>query len=203
MRNPLRIVAAGALLLAFAVPTAHAAPGSAKAYSRTEVKHRSAVRKRTGLVGRVNLNTASTAQIAALPYVDAAEAREIVAARPIADPRDLVARGILTQQQYDKIRLRVTTSGSARVARGDDRWRNGNDQNGNRHDVDHTTPIVDRLNVNTATRAELDALPGVDDATAYRIISARPILDGRDLVTRGVITQDQFDLIHARISTSP
>ena len=47
-----------------------------------------------------------------------------------------------------------------------------------------TEPVIseDMLNVNTASAAELDALPGIGPALAARIISARPILSVDSLV---------------------
>jgi hypothetical protein len=66
----------------------------------------------------------------------------------------------------------------------------------------HTTPVVSRVNLNKATESEIAALPSIDPPTAARIVAARPITDAKELVNRGVITEEQYDKIHLRISTA-
>ena len=57
--------------------------------------------------GTVELNSAGRKRLAALPGLTAADADRIIANRPYAKPHDLVAKGVLTQGQLDKIRADV------------------------------------------------------------------------------------------------
>jgi DNA uptake protein ComE-like DNA-binding protein len=58
---------------------------------------------------RLDLNTASIAQLGALPGITPALARKIAHKRPYADTHELVTRSVLSQAQYDRVstRLRV------------------------------------------------------------------------------------------------
>ncbi len=64
----------------------------------------------------IDLNTASAADLEALPGIGAARSRAIIAARqaqPFISSDDLVARGILPADVYEAIRDRVTTGAPA------------------------------------------------------------------------------------------
>lgn len=58
----------------------------------------------------IDLNNASLRKIEQLPGVTPSMARQIVAGRPYGEPDDLVARGILSRHDLDRIsdRLKVT-----------------------------------------------------------------------------------------------
>jgi DNA uptake protein ComE-like DNA-binding protein len=56
----------------------------------------------------VDINTASTVTIALLPGISISKARDIVKGRPYRNPRALVQRGILTQEQFERIADKVT-----------------------------------------------------------------------------------------------
>jgi DNA uptake protein ComE-like DNA-binding protein len=60
--------------------------------------------------------------------------------------------------------------------------------------VNSAPAIPAKIDVNTATAAELQQLPGVDDATATKIIDGRPYKQGADLVRSG-LSQDQINRI--------
>jgi DNA uptake protein ComE-like DNA-binding protein len=51
-----------------------------------------------------------------------------------------------------------------------------------------------KVDVNSATKEELTAT-GLDDATAQKIIDGRPYKTKRDLVTKNIVTQDQYDKV--------
>ncbi len=56
-----------------------------------------------------------------------------------------------------------------------------------------------QLNINTATSAELDALPGVGPVTAGRIIAARPYQNISELVSRKIVTNSVYQKIKDRV----
>lgn len=57
---------------------------------------------------RVDINSASTVSIAMLPGISITKAHEIVKGRPYRSPRSLVQRGLLTQEQYDRVADKIT-----------------------------------------------------------------------------------------------
>jgi DNA uptake protein ComE-like DNA-binding protein len=63
--------------------------------------------------------------------------------------------------------------------------------NGNRGSVD----------LNTASRANLETLPGVSAATARRIENNRPYDTPHDLVSRGVVSESEYDRIAPDVVT--
>jgi competence protein ComEA len=56
------------------------------------------------------------------------------------------------------------------------------------------------VDVNAASKTELTSLPGITDAQADRIIAARPFDNKDQLVTRRVLTQEQYDKVASRIT---
>jgi DNA uptake protein ComE-like DNA-binding protein len=57
----------------------------------------------------------------------------------------------------------------------------------------------DLLDINTATAAELNALPGMGDAYARRVIAGRPYTAKNQLTTRGILPAAEYERIKALI----
>jgi DNA uptake protein ComE-like DNA-binding protein len=55
------------------------------------------------------------------------------------------------------------------------------------------------VNVNSASKAQLQTLPGIDEKTAGRIINGRPYHTTDEVGTRGVVSPDQFNAIKDKI----
>ena len=55
------------------------------------------------------------------------------------------------------------------------------------------------VNINKASADDLRSLPGVDDATARRIIEHRPYSDSYDLVKRHIISREAYNRIAGKI----
>jgi|SRR5579863_1654031 len=55
------------------------------------------------------------------------------------------------------------------------------------------------VDLNKASRSDLSALPGITDKQADRIIAERPYASAHQLVTRHVLTEDEYSQIQDRI----
>jgi DNA uptake protein ComE-like DNA-binding protein len=59
------------------------------------------------------------------------------------------------------------------------------------------------VDINSASRDQLSALPGITPAKAAKIIADRPYSAPSDLVAKGLLTQAQFDRISGRVKAQP
>ena len=62
-----------------------------------------------------------------------------------------------------------------------------------------TTPAGEKLDINSATKEQLQALPGIGDAVSQKIIDNRPYRTKRDLVTEKIIPQSTYEKIKDQI----
>ncbi|HCT61873.1 MAG TPA: hypothetical protein DGA22_13495 [Acidobacterium sp.] len=58
------------------------------------------------------------------------------------------------------------------------------------------------VNVNTASQAELETLPGVGHETADSIMAHRPYQSRHDLITKGAISSREYDRLEADIQVN-
>ena len=58
---------------------------------------------------------------------------------------------------------------------------------------------ADKLDINSATKDQLQALPGIGDAYSQKIIDNRPYHTKRDLLTKKVVPQSTYDKIKDQI----
>jgi competence protein ComEA len=56
-----------------------------------------------------------------------------------------------------------------------------------------------KLDINAATADQLKALPGIDAATAQKIIAGRPYHGKNDLVSKNIISTTEYDSIKDQI----
>ena len=117
-RFALRLAALGALLAGSAlVPVAAqtmASPGApARAMAPATspvVAARPMAKPAAAAMAPVNVNTASAAQLDAIPQIGPKRAQKIIANRPYTVPSDMVTKKALSQGIFDKIKASVTTS---------------------------------------------------------------------------------------------
>ena|SRR5215831_9024662 len=55
------------------------------------------------------------------------------------------------------------------------------------------------VNINTASKSDLTAISGIDEATAQKIIDARPYSRKKQLLTKKVVTQTTYNQIKDEI----
>jgi DNA uptake protein ComE-like DNA-binding protein len=63
-----------------------------------------------------------------------------------------------------------------------------------------TSPAGDRLDLNSASEADLESLPGISPGKARQIIEHRPYTSSHDLVKSGLLTERQFDDIAPKVT---
>jgi len=66
----------------------------------------------------------------------------------------------------------------------------------------HRGSAATKVDLNTATRKELDDLPGLTKADVDKIIKSRPYAKKHDLVDRGVLDEHKFDAIRDDVEIS-
>ena len=58
---------------------------------------------------------------------------------------------------------------------------------------------ADLLDINTATMDQLQAIPGIGEVYAKRIVAGRPYSSKRQLLTRGILPQDVYEKVKTQI----
>jgi DNA uptake protein ComE-like DNA-binding protein len=66
--------------------------------------------------------------------------------------------------------------------------------------AEKTTKSNSKLDLNTASKGELDALPGIGDTYAQKIIEGRPYTSKSDLVKKGVLPSSSYDKIKDEVT---
>jgi DNA uptake protein ComE-like DNA-binding protein len=55
------------------------------------------------------------------------------------------------------------------------------------------------VDINSASLAQLETLPGISDARAHRIIDSRPYSSPHDLVSKGIVSEAEYSRISGKV----
>lgn len=158
----------------------------------------------------LDLNLATAAQLNALPGIGDTRAAAIIAARPYASINDLLTKHVVMQAIFDKIKGSITVSGAPAAPTTTKTTTTATSKTVTKAAPPPPPPTTDvvppepssTIDLNTATTAELEALPGVGPAKSAAIVAARPFKSTNDLVTKGIVSASTFAKIKAMIEVS-
>jgi competence protein ComEA len=150
---------------------------------------------------KVNLNTADEAALESLPGIGPAHAKAIIAGRPYRAVDDLDRVKGLGKSRIDALRSHVTTSALQAPAKGKAAMtrRTGKASSTATKATAKLQP-GQKVDLNTATKEELDALPGIGPVKAQAIIDNRPFKTIEDVMKVKGIKEGEFAKIKDMIS---
>jgi competence ComEA-like helix-hairpin-helix protein len=183
--RPLRFAVGFALTLGLAAPAMAQATKSSTTTTTTTKK----------AAGKVDLNTATAAELEEIPGIGPARAAEIVKARPFKSMAEVKAIRGISSSVYAELLLHATV--------GETVMRKAAPRTTVKESTTKaTTPITGgKVDLNTATAAELEEIPGIGPARAAEIVKARPFKSMAEVKAIKGISSSVFAelLLHATV----
>jgi DNA uptake protein ComE-like DNA-binding protein len=150
-----------------------------------------------GAKDKIDINSASQADLEGLPGVGAATAKKIIAGRPFSSVQDLSRAGVSAATIAKLKPLVKAGRGSsaavepaketkAAAAPKEEKAAKAGKETKTEMKTQASAPSGGRVDLNTASEKDLEALPAVGAATAKKIIAGRPYSSVGDLAKAGV-----------------
>jgi competence protein ComEA len=136
----------------------------------------------------IDLNTATADQLETLPGIGPAKAKAIIEGRPYKSLKDFESRNIVPATTVDKFKDQLTVA-KAKPATTDAAAATAAQPGG-------------KVDLNTATADELQALPGVGPAKAKAIIEGRPYKSLKDFESRNIVAAATVDKFKEQLTVS-
>jgi len=147
---------------------------------------------------KVELNTATKAELEALPGVGSATADAIIAARPFKSVQDVKNVPGIGESKYGQLRNEVTVSKPSKKTAG---TLSTSGSSATEKSTGSTSSSASaRVDLNTANREALMELPGVGPSTADAIIAARPFNSVEDLKNVKGVGDTRFEQIRPMVT---
>lgn len=157
----------------------------------------------------VDLNSASGKELESLPGVGPATAKKIIANRPYKSADELTKAG-MSRKAIEKLRPMVTAGPAAAAAQPAAKGPAAPSAKapaaaGRTAGAEKAAPAKlapgQKVNINTASKDQLEALPGIGPAKAQAIIDGRPYKTPEDIMKVKGIKQGTFNKIKDNITT--
>jgi competence protein ComEA len=149
--------------------------------------------------GKVDINTASQAELESLPGVGPQTAKAIIDARPFSSVSDLERVSGIGEQKMKDLRGMVTASRAKAPRKVESASTSTSSRSSSNDRVAYRTTTT-RINLNTASKEELESLPEIGPVKAQAIIDARPFKNTEDVMRVKGIKEGTYEVIRDKIT---